>query len=108
MGAYGKSMWVKLTEVLADTLHDVDQYALEAICGHYDSMIRAQKDLSERGPIVDGRDGERVKNPSAQIARDSSASFKAWTAEFGLTPKARKTLAMTLGETEEDSGDLIG
>lgn len=112
LGANGRRMWFKLVNELSATLHDVDQFALEAICGHYDAMRAALQDLHERGPIVPGRgkDNEAisVKNPSAQIARDQSASFKAWVSEFGLTPKSRKALNMSLGEDAEDESDVIG
>lgn len=110
MGENGKRAWNAMASILTESLESIDQFALEATCGHYDAMINALKDLQLRGPLIESYDKNGneilVKNPAAQIARDNSLAFKAWCSEFGLTPRARKSLAMKLNDDAHEV-DLI-
>jgi P27 family predicted phage terminase small subunit len=106
LGAPGKDMWKILVETLSDTMVKLDRGALTLACAAYSTAYDAAVDLSERGPLVQGDRG-MVKNPAAQIARESGAAFKQWCNEFGLTPAARKRLSLKLGREEDAHLGLI-
>lgn len=57
-------------------------------------------------PAPDGTPGQR-KHPANQLIRDSSAAFKQWVSEFGLTPAARVGLSLPEVDEVNDFAGLI-
>lgn len=83
----------------------VDRAALTAYCESWATFADATKDIHARGTIVEGRDGNLVKNPSVSMQRDALGQIKAWVSEFGLTPssRARMQLPSERGNGEDAS-----
>lgn len=106
MGDEGKALWNKLIVASDLLLKELDAEALTLTCSAYDAAVRSAKELAEKGPLVEGDRG-LVKNPAAQILRDSSQSFRAWCTEFGLTPAARKKLGLVLDDPEDGAEGVI-
>jgi P27 family predicted phage terminase small subunit len=101
----GKNLWHRIIELMGDKLEKTDESALTLMCASFGAAYEALKDLNERGPLIEGDRG-MVKNPANQVAREQGAQFKLWASEFGLTPAARKKLAMSIG-ADSESEDLI-
>jgi|WetSurMetagenome_2_1015567.scaffolds.fasta_scaffold131137_2 P27 family predicted phage terminase small subunit len=78
-----------------DEMHvvaDVDLPALELMALHYSLAWRAAEILKEQGLITVDAFGGKHKHPMLQVMKDNSSSYKAFAAEFGLTPSSRTRL----------------
>lgn len=62
----------------------------------------AQAYLETTGTLIRARDGNLVKNPAAQIARDNAALVLAFLRHVGGTPAARRELTAANAEPEAD------
>src|SRR5690349_16316132 len=54
----------------------VDRAALAAYVTSWATFAECAQDIEERGVMVDGRDGNAVKNPSVGMQRDALAQIK--------------------------------
>lgn len=65
--------------------------------------------LAEQGPLVKSArdDGQYVKNPAAQVARDQADIMLRYGSRFGLSPADRVRLAVT-PEDDGGMGDAAG
>lgn len=77
---------------------DADMAAFELMSVHYATAWRAAEVVQIEGLILKDKFGQLHKHPALQILRDNSALFKAYAAEFGLTPSSRSRLQMPLPE----------
>lgn len=99
-------MWNKLVPELSrlGLLTVVDLEALSAACISWSIAIKATEAIKAEGIIVPDGAGRVHKHPAIQILRDSLATFKAFAAEFGLTPSSRTRLS---AEVEDDLSELV-
>ena len=74
-------------------LTGVDSAAFRLMAEHYAIAVQAVNELKAEGLSVEGKDGVK-KNPLAQVFKDNSIAFKAFAAEFGMTPSARVRLRL--------------
>jgi P27 family predicted phage terminase small subunit len=84
----------QLREMLIFT--DVDQAAFELMSVHYAMAWRAAEIVQTQGIVLKDKFGQLHKHPALQILRDNSAMFKAYAAEFGMTPSARSRIQVPL------------
>lgn len=65
--------------------------------------------LAEQGPLVKSarEDGQYVKNPAAQVARDQADIMLRYGSRFGLSPSDRVRLAVK-PDDDGGTGDLSG
>ncbi|BDG62329.1 phage terminase small subunit P27 family [Caldinitratiruptor microaerophilus] len=82
-------------------LTETDGPAFADLCLCWARLKEAERDISERGLLVDGERG-KVKNPAAQLAREYRAAAQKWAARFGLTPADRGVLDLPQQEDEAD------
>lgn len=82
-------------------LTKVDRAYLVAYCSAWASFEEARAALAERGPLVEGRDGNLVKNPAAQIMKDSADLMLKFGSRFGMSPADRSRLTVPLGTPDE-------
>lgn len=75
----------------------VDRAALIAYVCSWATFDECRKDIEARGVMVEGRDGNLVKNPSVAMQRDALAQIKIWCSEFGLTPSSRAKMQIPGG-----------
>lgn len=66
-------------------LDAIDQAALNDYLVCWQRLRAAAADIEVRALLVQGERG-KVKNPSAQLARQYRVALAAWSREFGLTP----------------------
>lgn len=82
----------------------VDRAYLVAYCESWAAFDEARVFLAEKGPLVEGRDGNMVKNPAAQVMRDAADLMLKYGSRFGLSPADRTRLG-TLPEAPEKPSD---
>lgn len=93
MPAEGKAEWRRVAPLLDELniLTKLDRASLADYCLTWARLIQAERDITERGLLVPGRnraDG-LVKNPAITVARQYRVSLQRWCAAFGLTPDSR-------------------
>lgn len=79
---------------------DADQAAFELMAMHYALAWTAAEVVQRDGLMILGVKGEK-KHPLLQVVRENSMAFRAYAAEFGMTPSARSRLEVG-GEEELD------
>jgi P27 family predicted phage terminase small subunit len=84
-------------------LAKVDRGYLVAYCEAWASFNEARTEIAERGILIPGRDGGLVKNPAAQIMKDSMDAMLKFGAKFGLSPGDRARMG-TAPKAEEPEG----
>ncbi|HVL99333.1 MAG TPA: phage terminase small subunit P27 family [Egibacteraceae bacterium] len=106
----GKAEWRRIVRACAGHptwLQEVDVALLTAYCATWATYLDAARDVAERGALVSGRSsadkGALVKNPAAQIARDSATQLRNLARELGFSPDARGRV--DLGQREAPSRD---
>lgn len=96
-------MWRRLAPLLHEkglfTEWDRDAFGVfcEAVVQH-----RRACELVNTSLLVKGLHGGLVKNPAAQIVRDTAQVIRGFAQEFGLTPSARVGIQIP----DDDSGEL--
>jgi P27 family predicted phage terminase small subunit len=78
--------------VVMRTAKAVDATALAAYCESVALMTTLAEVVAKSGPLLIGRDGMAHKNPAVAQLLAASATVRAWSREFGLTPAARQPL----------------
>lgn len=101
LSAKAKAVWRRLAPSLIArgvlTPWDADMFA--RFCVLEVLNRQALEDVEKRGTLVAGRHkGEKVKNPSVQIARDTGAQLLAIAGRFGLTPSDRSQVKPAKGQ----------
>lgn len=87
----------------AGLLAKVDRAYLVAYCEAWSQFNASREHLAEFGPVTRGRNGEPVKNPAAQVMRDSADMMLKFGSRFGLSPQDRARLGK-VQEPEAPSG----
>ncbi len=77
---------------------DVDLAAFELMSLHYATTWRAAEMLQKNNLVIKDKFGQLHKHPALQLMRDNSALFRAYAAEFGMTPSARSRIQVPLPE----------
>lgn len=101
-----KQKWFELISLLDKSRLMAREYAtaLALACEHYATAREAAGLIQEHGVLVDGRDGEAVKNPACQIFKDNSLAFAKYMVEFGLSPSSRSQLKIPNNEPDKPEG----
>ena len=101
----GKRKWAELFEDLSAVglLARVDGSALALACEHWSAAVEARKLFIKHGVLVEGRRGEPVKNPAAQLFKDNSEAYRKYISEFGLSPSSRAGLKVPEKESDNVS-----
>jgi P27 family predicted phage terminase small subunit len=86
-------IWKRLVPRVAKLciLDDNDLFALVDLCRCLVRLEECERDISERGLLIEGERGP-VKNPSCQLARQYRDAFARWCQRFGLSPADRTRL----------------
>lgn len=96
--------------IVADTvavaaMKSLDAFALEALCEAYARYHDSRVARSKAGMLAKNSQGV-VISPLLRIEAEASREFRAWCAEFGLTPAAEVKIAGA-ENAGGDSGDLF-
>ena len=83
--------------------------AFELMGVHYAMAWRAAEIVQTQGLVLKDKFGQLHKHPALQILRDNSALFKAYAAEFGMTPSARSRIEVPIPhELDQLEMELFG
>lgn len=95
-------MWDEITsdQTAINTMKALDGFALEALCESYARWHDSKQRRLEGGMLAKNSQGV-VISPLLRIEVEASREFRAWCAEFGLTPAAEVKIA----STQEAGGD---
>jgi P27 family predicted phage terminase small subunit len=93
MDAEAKVVWRRVLRDMAHTgvIRAADSDILRCYCEAVSRYTGAARLYSQTGPIVK-RDGNLVKNPFHQVARDNADEIRQFARELGLSPSARAGL----------------
>lgn len=96
-------MWDLVVSQMATTglLRPLSGPALEVACETYAQWREAVRMRRERGLTAVGSQGVGI-GPWVRIEHQAGTDFKAWAAEYGLTPAAERKLAV---ETSADAAN---
>lgn len=86
----------------------VDGPALEMACEAYARWREASAQLSLGGLTYRSDSGLRKTNPLVGIVERASAEFRAWCAEFGLTPAAERKLSSPAADNDGEENPFAG
>jgi P27 family predicted phage terminase small subunit len=108
----GRAEWERLANVYdwnPTRFREGDRAAVTAYCVYYAAFLAAQGDVSERGPLVEGRSdkdrGRLVKNPATVAMREASTQLRYWARELGLTPDARGRMGLSDAPKADPAND---
>lgn len=108
MTGVAAEIWDVIVEQLEalDVLKVVDGAALRMACETYARWQEARDTRAQRGITVTTSQGVGVA-PWVRVEESASKEFRAWCAEFGLTPAAEMKLAKDTGDggTEDNPFD---
>lgn len=98
-----EAFWTSPVASLVDRTSDMP--ALERLFELYDDCTRFRTAI-RNDPMVVGSQGQMVRNPFVKDLKDSQAEVRQLEDRFGLSPRARLSLNLTLGTTAKTLADL--
>lgn len=96
--------WASPVAKLADSVSDLP--ALERLFRLYDDLDRSMAAIRRDGHMVRGSQGQAVLNPLLRHTQATQAEIRQLEDRFGLSPRARLSLNVTLGEAAKSLADL--
>jgi len=113
-----KRMWKDLAPELErlGLLTIIDGAALAAACQRWSTWVSCEKIIQEQGYSMEIERFDKQGNslgfyeqqrPEVSIGRQSLADFRAFCAEFGMTPASRSRISVE-GSQKEKSSKLVG
>lgn len=97
------AFWTSPVAALVDRTSDMP--ALERLFELYDDCARFRSAI-RKDPMVVGSQGQMVRNPFVKDLKDTQAEVRQLEDRFGLSPRARLGLNLTLGNTAKTLADL--
>jgi P27 family predicted phage terminase small subunit len=91
---YASRLWDRLSDVLYHNglLTEADMPVFEGFCYSFHFMMKAAKILKREGVLVEGRNGDLVRNPADLVYRQNYSQVMKAATEFGLTPSSRSRI----------------
>jgi P27 family predicted phage terminase small subunit len=96
--------WASPVAQLADPVSDLP--ALERLYRLYDDLERSHTAVRKQGHMVRGYRDQTVMNPLLKHMQLVQAEVRQLEDRFGLSPRARLSLGVTLGEAAKSLADL--
>lgn len=98
-----EAFWSSPVSKLVDRTSDLP--ALERLYELYDDCYRYRAAIRKDAMVV-GSQGQMVRNPFVKDLKDAQAEVRQLEDRFGLSPRARLGLNLTLGTTAKTLSDL--
>lgn len=70
-------------------LTEIDLPAFQMMATHFGVAVAAAEVIRAEGIMTQDEHGLERKHPALQVLRDNSGAFRAYAAEFGMTPSSR-------------------
>jgi len=102
-----KREWArKVTDLRASgLLTTVDLGLLAAYCSAHGSFVEAGRKLKKMGEVIEGRDGNLVRNPWGLIRNKAVEQMVRIGSEFGFSPASRPRLGRAASLPDGDVND---
>lgn len=96
--------WKRMLPILTKmrVLTVADQTAFAAYCEQHQLYNESMSDVLLLGRLIENAQGNMVRNPALQTARDSLAMVKSLCAEFGMTPSGRARMTVPGTASDQD------
>ena len=96
LGRTAAAHWRRIVPGLQrlDLLKEDDQGALAIMCETWETFVKATKDVRVNGQTQTLPTGRTLANPSVGIAHAAAREYRAYAAQFGLTPAAETALGV--------------
>ncbi|MEV6980020.1 phage terminase small subunit P27 family [Sphaerisporangium sp. NPDC051017] len=97
------ALWDLIVDELArlQLIKEIDGAALQVACEAYARWRRASAQLAVEGFTYTAASGLVKVNPLCGVVERASAEYRAWMAEFGMSPASESKL----GASPDDDGD---
>ncbi|GIH76150.1 phage terminase small subunit P27 family [Planobispora longispora] len=104
------ALWEEFVDELQrlQLLKPVDGPALQMACEAFARWKEARRILAIEGMTYVAHTGLVKVNPLVGVVERASAEFRAWCAEFGLTPAAEGKLATGAGDDGDEGNPFAG
>ncbi|MGW4426368.1 phage terminase small subunit [Streptosporangium sp. NPDC004631] len=99
-----EAYWASPVAALADAVSDLP--ALERLFWLYDDLERSRRSVRAQGHMIEGSKGQAVMNPLLRHMQTQAAEVRQLEDRFGLSPRARLSLGVTLGQAAQSLADL--
>ena len=96
--------WTSPVAKLVDAVSDLP--ALERLFWLYDDLERSRRAVRDKGHMIEGSQGQTVMNPLLRHMQTQAAEIRQMEDRFGLSPRARLALNLTLGQAAQSLADL--
>ncbi len=105
LGRTAAAHWRRIVPGLQrlDLLKEEDQGALAIMCETWETFVEATKDVRVNGQTQTLPTGRKLANPSVGIAHAAAREYRAYAAQFGLTPAAESALGVKADGTDNDA-----
>jgi P27 family predicted phage terminase small subunit len=106
LSADGKRLWRRIVPELErlGILKQVSIGALIGTCTAYETAVQADREVRKHGVLVPAARGGLKSNPAIKIAHDAWTRYRAFCAEFGLSPASESRVA---GAVADDGIDEL-
>lgn len=86
-----KAEWSRVVDVLGPLglATSLDRAILTTYCVSWSRWREAEREIAQRGLVVEGHRGVMVPNPMLRVARDARDAMNKAARELGMTPTAR-------------------
>jgi P27 family predicted phage terminase small subunit len=91
-----KAEWMRVSQILHErnVFDQLDVTSLADYCLCFDRLRQCEQEITDRGVLVAGRDGNLVKNPALAAAKSYRDALQKWVKAFGMSIGARKQVSM--------------
>lgn len=96
--------WSTPVAALVDAVSDLP--ALERLFWLYDDLERSRRAVRQLGHVIAGSQGQTVLNPLLRHMQTIMGEIRQLEDRFGLSPRARLSLNLTLGQAAQSLADL--
>jgi P27 family predicted phage terminase small subunit len=88
-------------------LSEIDLPAFQMMATHFGVAVEAAEVIKAEGIMTKDEHGLDRKHPALQVLRDNSGAFRAYAAEFGMTPSSRSRVRSDAPEEQMSLADAL-
>lgn len=88
-------------------LSEIDVPAFQLMATHFGVAVEAAEVIRAEGIMTKDEHGLDRKHPALQVLRDNSGAFRAYAAEFGMTPSSRSRVRADVAEEQMSLADVL-
>lgn len=104
-----RRFWLENAGRMSDLglLTEIDLPAFQMMATHYAVAVQAAETIRAEGIMATDEHGLDRKHPALQVLRDNSGAFRAYAAEFGMTPSSRSRVRSNVPEEQMSLAEAL-